>query len=47
MVYVMPVFMTWIFWSFSSGLVLYWTMYNLLTVVQQLVMEKTKTAAAK
>ncbi|MDA0744894.1 MAG: membrane protein insertase YidC [bacterium] len=42
MIYVMPIFMTWIFWSMSSGLVLYWTMYNLLTVVQQQVMEHTK-----
>ncbi|OHE83292.1 MAG: hypothetical protein A3G75_12565 [Verrucomicrobia bacterium RIFCSPLOWO2_12_FULL_64_8] len=42
LVYVMPVFMTWIFWSMSSGLVLYWTMFNLLTLVQQHVMERTK-----
>ena len=43
LVYIMPVFMTWIFWSMSSGLVLYWTMFNLLTLAQQHVMERTKT----
>ncbi len=47
MVYIMPVFMTWIFWSFSSGLVLYWTMYNILTVLQQQAMERTKKALPK
>ena len=43
MVYIMPIFMTWIFWSMSSGLVLYWTMFNVLTLAQQKIMEKTKT----
>ncbi len=42
MVYLMPVFMTWIFWSMSSGLVLYWTMFNVLTILQQQVMERVK-----
>ena len=42
MVYMMPVFMTWIFWSMSSGLVLYWTMFNGLTILQQQVMERVK-----
>ena len=41
-VYIMPVFMIWIFWSMSSGLVLYFTMFNLLTLLQQRVMEQTK-----
>lgn|GEM_PF-35006 len=44
MVYVMPVMMTFIFWSFASGLVLYWTMFNLLTLIQQRLMETTKEA---
>jgi YidC/Oxa1 family membrane protein insertase len=35
MVYIMPVFMIWIFWSMSSGLVLYFTMYNLLSLFEQ------------
>ena len=43
MVYVMPVLMTFFFWSMSSGLVLYWTMFNVLTLVQQHVMEYTKS----
>jgi YidC/Oxa1 family membrane protein insertase len=43
MVYIMPIFMTWIFWSMSSGLVLYWTMFNVLTLAQQQVMERTKS----
>jgi YidC/Oxa1 family membrane protein insertase len=47
MVYIMPVFMTFIFWSFSSGLVLYWTMFNILTVLQQQVMEKTKATLSR
>ncbi|MDP6777871.1 MAG: membrane protein insertase YidC [Candidatus Latescibacteria bacterium] len=42
MVYLMPVFLIWIFWSMSSGLVLYWTMFNVLTVLQQQVMEQVK-----
>lgn len=47
MVYIMPVFMTFIFWSFSSGLVLYWTMFNILTVIQQQVMEKAKAVLSR
>ncbi len=43
MVYIMPLMMTFFFWSMSSGLVLYWTMFNLLTIVQQQVMEHTKS----
>ncbi len=35
MVYIMPVFMIWIFWDMSSGLVLYFTMYNLLSLFEQ------------
>ncbi len=42
MVYIMPVFLIWVFWSMSSGLVLYWTMFNVLTVLQQQVMEQVK-----
>ena len=44
LVYIMPIFMTYIFWSMSSGLVLYWTLFNVLTLLQQQVMEKTKLA---
>jgi len=42
----MPVFMIWIFWSMSSGLVLYFTMYNLLSLVEQQALKHFKTEAA-
>lgn len=42
MVYIMPVVMIWFMWSMSSGLVLYWTMFNVLTILQQQVMERVK-----
>ena len=35
MVYVMPVVMVFIMWRFSSGLVLYWTCFNVLQIGQQ------------
>jgi YidC/Oxa1 family membrane protein insertase len=41
LVYIMPVFMIWIFWSMSSGLVLYFTMYNLLSVFEQQLVKKS------
>ncbi len=44
LVYIMPVFMIWIFWSMSSGLVLYFTMYNLLSVFEQRAVKKTVPA---
>jgi len=43
MVYIMPVFMIWIFWSMSSGLVLYFTMYNLLSLFEQQAIKWFKT----
>ncbi|MCZ6634318.1 MAG: membrane protein insertase YidC [bacterium] len=42
LVYIMPIFLTYIFWTMSSGLVFYYTLYNLLTLAQQTIMEKTK-----
>lgn len=42
MVYIMPVFMIWIFWSMSSGLVLYFTMYNLLSLFEQQALKRFK-----
>lgn len=44
LVYIMPVFMTYIFWTMSSGLVFYYTLYNVFTLAQQVIMERTKTA---
>jgi YidC/Oxa1 family membrane protein insertase len=35
LVYLMPIMMVFIFWSLSSGLVLYWTVFNLLSIAQQ------------
>ena len=34
-VYMMPAVMIFIMWDFSSGLVLYWTVFNVLTIGQQ------------
>ena len=42
LVYFMPVFMIFIFWSMSSGLVLYWTLFNILTIGQQLLVNHFK-----
>ncbi len=35
LVYMMPAVMIFIMWDFSSGLVLYWTVFNVLTIGQQ------------
>ena len=40
MAYIMPPFMIWIFWSMSSGLVLYFTMYNLLSLLEQQALKR-------
>ena len=37
LVYLMPVMMIFFFWTISSGLVLYWTVFNVLTIGQQLL----------
>jgi len=42
LVYMMPVMMIFIFWSMSSGLVLYWTIFNILTIGQQVLVNKLK-----
>ena len=46
LVYMMPVMMIFIFWSMSSGLVLYWTIFNVLTIGQQLLVNHFKKKAA-
>ena len=46
LVYMMPVLMIFIFWSMSSGLVLYWTIFNVLTIGQQLLVNHLKKEAA-
>ncbi|HUU27319.1 MAG TPA: membrane protein insertase YidC [archaeon] len=40
MMYIMPFFMTFIFLRFSSGLVLYYTFFNIFQIVQQLYINK-------
>ncbi|HSY51975.1 MAG TPA: membrane protein insertase YidC [Thermoanaerobaculia bacterium] len=39
---IMPLVMGWIFKEFPTGVVLYWLMQNLLTIAQQLIMNKFK-----
>ncbi len=46
LVYMMPVLMIFIFWSMSSGLVLYWTTFNVLTIGQQLLVNHFRKEAA-
>jgi len=38
----MPVMMVFIFWKMSSGLVLYWPIFNLLTIGQQVLINRFK-----
>jgi len=40
MVYMMPIFMTWLFMRFPAGLTLYWFVNNLLTIGQQELIKK-------
>lgn len=47
MVYFMPIFMLVIFNSFSSGLVLYWTMSSALGLLQQIIINKTQRNVIK
>jgi YidC/Oxa1 family membrane protein insertase len=42
MVYLMPAFLTFMFLKFASGLVLYWTMFNILSALQQWLIERKK-----
>lgn len=42
LVYLMPIVMVFIFWKMTSGLVLYWTVFNVLTIGQQAVVNVVK-----
>ncbi len=42
MVYLMPILFVFLFRSFPAGLVLYWTVFNLLTIGQQYILEKVE-----
>jgi YidC/Oxa1 family membrane protein insertase len=46
MVYGMPVLMFFLFKGFPAGLVLYWTVYNLLSIIEQKSVERGLVAAA-
>ena len=43
-VYAMPVFMVFIFWGMSSGLNLYWMLFNVLAVGQQLIVNRSRNS---
>ena len=47
MLYIMPIFMTLIFNQFPSGLTLYYTLFNVLTLIQQRFTQPPKPAEAK
>lgn len=47
MMWSMPIFFFFIFYNVASGLVLYWTIMNVLNMVQQLYLNRQKTKAAK
>lgn len=42
LVYFMPVLLIFFFWTMSSGLVLYWTLFNILTIGQQVLVNHLK-----
>lgn len=46
LVYLMPLLMIFIFWKLSSGLVLYWTVFNVLTIGQQWLIDRLKKRTA-
>ncbi|MCG2677904.1 membrane protein insertase YidC, partial [bacterium] len=47
MMLLMPIFMTFIFYNFASGLVLYWLMTNILTIGQQYIIAKRMPTTAQ
>jgi YidC/Oxa1 family membrane protein insertase len=42
MAFTMPVFMGFVTWNLASGLALYWSFGNIISIIQQTVMNKTK-----
>jgi YidC/Oxa1 family membrane protein insertase len=46
MTMLMPVFLTWIFASLPSGVVLYWFVFNIATALQQLLIRKKQAEVA-
>lgn len=47
MMFFMPLIFLFMFASFPSGLVLYWTLNNILSIIQQFVMERTNRPAKR
>ena len=45
MMYILPVFMTFIFWRFASGLNLYYATFNLATIPQQILIARERRKA--
>ena len=45
LVYLMPAFLLYIFWSLPSGLVLYWTVFNILQIAQQVYTNRSEVSA--
>ncbi len=41
MMYILPIFMTFLFMRFPAGLTLYWFMNNILTIIQQVMINKS------
>jgi len=46
MTYFMPIFLTFIFYKFSSGLNLYYLIFNIFTIAQEIIIRRGKTEAA-
>jgi YidC/Oxa1 family membrane protein insertase len=42
MAFTMPVFMGFVTWNLASGLALYWSFGNIISIIQQTIMNKTK-----
>jgi YidC/Oxa1 family membrane protein insertase len=40
MIYLMPVMMLWIMWSAPSGLLIYWLFGNIVSFVQQIIINR-------
>jgi YidC/Oxa1 family membrane protein insertase len=47
LMYIMPVFMGWIFHSFAAGLVLYWTCFSLLSLLDYVLFKRKTIVKAK
>ncbi|MBN1435139.1 membrane protein insertase YidC, partial [Candidatus Fermentibacterales bacterium] len=47
MMYLMPIFMTWLFMRFPAGLTLYWFVNNVLTIIQQELIKLSEARSAE